>query len=83
LYRQSLDVGELINEFAAAYRWPAEQTSGTALRRLFQLHRCIRSARGDDMDDEGEDEIKARHYAKRNAAAIAAARNTQAQEAGT
>jgi hypothetical protein len=74
---------QLINEFATAYGWTPERTSGTALRRLFQLHRCIRSARGEDMDDEGEEEIKAAHYTRRNAAAMAAKANTQAQEAGT
>lgn len=63
---------QLVHQFAQEYRWPQEQTSNTALRRLFQLHRCIRSARGDDMDDEGEDQIKAAHYAQRNAAALAA-----------
>ncbi len=62
---------QLIHEFADAYDWPQEQTSGTALRRLFQLHRCIRSARGEDLDDEGEDQLKAAHYAQRNAAAQA------------
>lgn len=59
---------QMIHEFAAAYGWAPERTRATPLRQLFQLHRCIRAARGDDISDPREDEIKARHYAARNPA---------------
>lgn len=50
-----------VHEFATAYNWPPEKTRHFPLRQLVQLHRCIRSARGDELSDEGEDKILADH----------------------
>jgi hypothetical protein len=58
---------QMIHEFSVAYGWSAELTRRTPLRQLFQLHRLIRAARGEDVSDPVEDTIKAAHYQRRNA----------------
>jgi hypothetical protein len=65
-----------IHEMAIAYHWVPERTRHTPLRQIIQLHRCIRGARGDEVGDEGEDNILASHLEKRNAA-LAAERAAQ------
>lgn len=60
-----------VHEFAVAYRWTPERTSNTPIRELIQLHRCIRSARGEEIADEGEENILAEHLKRRNAEAAA------------
>jgi len=72
---------QLIHEFARAYRWEPERTRHTPLRQLFQLHRCIRAERGEDIEDEDEERIKAAHYARRNAE-LASARVSPTPSAG-
>lgn len=66
-----------IHEFAVAYHWMPEQTRHTPLRQVIQLHRCIRSSRGDEVSDDGEDRILAEHLRKRNDA-LAAERERRA-----
>lgn len=56
-----------IHEFATAYGWTPERTRHTPLAQLMQLHRCIRSARGQEITDDGEDKIMAAHLAARQA----------------
>jgi hypothetical protein len=56
---------QLVHEFATAYNWPPEKTRQTPLRQLFQLHRCIRAARGEDVKDDGEQRILAMHLLRR------------------
>lgn len=56
---------QMIHEFAAAYGWPPERTRHTPLRQLFQIHRCIRAARGEDVKDAGEQAIIAGHLQRR------------------
>lgn len=58
---------QLVHEFARAYSWAPERTRLMPLRQLFQLHRCIRAERGEDILDEDEEQIKAAHYIRRNA----------------
>lgn len=58
--------GQLIHEFARAYGWKPEETRRMSLRQLFQLHRCIRASRGEDVKDVGECAIIAEHLRCRN-----------------
>lgn len=67
-----------IHEFSVAYNWTPERTRHTPIRKLLQLHRCIRSARGDDVSDDGEDNILAAHMDKMNAQ-LAAEREAKAK----
>lgn len=55
-----------IHEMAVAYGWAPERTRHTPLAQLMQLHRCIRSARGQEVTDDGEDAILADHLRQRN-----------------
>lgn len=57
-----------IHEFAVAYGWAPERTRHTPLAQLMQLHRCIRSARGAEITDDGEDRLLAAHLRARQAA---------------
>lgn len=50
-----------IHEFALAYRWEPERTRHEPLKRIIQLHRCIRASRGEELSDDGEDSILAAH----------------------
>lgn len=72
--------GFFVHEFASAYGWPPERTRHTPLRQLMQLHRCIRAARGDELDDQGEAEILAAHLKARNDALAAERAKKQQQE---
>jgi hypothetical protein len=65
------------HEMAVAYGWAPERTRHTPLAQLMQLHRCIRSARGQEITDDGEDAIIAEHLRSRNEQ-LAAARAEQA-----
>lgn len=58
----------LIHEFATAYQWPPERTRNTPIKTLMQLHRCIRTARGVEVDDEGENRILTAHLKAKNEA---------------
>jgi hypothetical protein len=60
-----------IHAFAVAYQWKPDETRRTPLKKLIQLHRCIRAGRGDDVRDEGEDRIQAEYLRKRNEVAMA------------
>jgi hypothetical protein len=66
----------LIDEFASSYRWEPERTRNTPLRQLFLLLRCIRAGRGQEVGDDGENEIIYAHLRARNDA-IAAERATK------
>jgi hypothetical protein len=56
-----------VHEFSLAYHWPPQKTSNTPLRQLIQLHRCIRSGRGEEISDDGEDRIWAAYLDVENA----------------
>jgi hypothetical protein len=56
----------MIHEFSASYGWSQEKTRHTPLRQLIQLLRCIRSARGVEISDEGEDLVWANHLERLN-----------------
>lgn len=56
-----------IHEFAVAYHWTPDRTRHTPLCQIIQIHRCIRAARGDEVSDDGEDNILADHLRKRHA----------------
>ncbi len=71
--------GFFTHEFAVAYGWTPERTRNTPLRQLVQLHRCIRTARGEDVSDEGEAKILANHLLAKNAA-LKAERDARAAE---
>lgn len=58
---------QMVAAFAKELRWPAEQTRNTPLRQLFQLLRCLRASRGEDVGDRGEQEILASHMRRRQA----------------
>lgn len=58
---------QMVNTFAREYHWTAEQTRNTPLRQLFQLLRCLRASRGEDVGDRGEQEILAAHIARKQA----------------
>jgi hypothetical protein len=60
-----------VHEFASAYGWAPERTRHTPLRQLVQLHRCIRSSRGEELTDDGEDRLLFEHLKARNAALAA------------
>lgn len=64
-----------IHEFSVAYGWSPEKTRHTPLRQLVQLHRCIRSGRGDDVSDDQEDQILFDHLKARNDALAAERKN--------
>jgi hypothetical protein len=66
----------LIHEFASAYGWAPEKTRHTPIRRLLQLLRCIRSARGEEIIDDGEDRILAEHLLRRNIANLEARKDS-------
>lgn len=55
-----------VHEFAIAYRWMPERTSSAPLRELIQLHRCIRSSRGEEITDDAEEDVLADHLRQRN-----------------
>lgn len=57
---------QLIVEFAKGLGWLPERTRHTPLRQLFQLHRCLRRARGEEIGDAGEDALHAEHIRLRN-----------------
>lgn len=59
---------QLVHGFAAEYNWAPERTRNTPLRQLFQLHRCIRAAHGEEVADAGEQDILAAHLRAKNAA---------------
>jgi hypothetical protein len=61
-----------VHEFAVAYHWMPDRTRHMPLRQIIQMHRCIRAARGDEVSDEGEDNILAEHLNKRHAELMAA-----------
>jgi hypothetical protein len=56
---------QLVTAFARELHWSADFTRNQPLRQLFQLLRCIRSARGEDVNDRGEQEILAAHLRRR------------------
>lgn len=56
---------QLVSAFARELHWPADYTRNQPLRQLFQLLRCLRSARGEDVGDRGEQEILAAHLRRR------------------
>jgi hypothetical protein len=58
---------QMIASFARELHWPAEYTRHQPLRQLFQLLRCIRAARGEEVNDRGEQEILAAHLRRRQA----------------
>jgi hypothetical protein len=55
-----------VYEFAAACGWTPERTSNTPLRQLIQLHRCVKAARGQEVQDDGEEQIEADYLRRRN-----------------
>lgn len=71
-----------IHLMGVAYQWAPERTRVTPLKQLFQLNRCIRQARGDTVQDAGEEMILYRHLKAKNDA-LAAARAAQKEEAAT
>ncbi len=60
-----------VHEFAMAYKWKPDETRHTPLKKLIQLHRCIRAGRGEEVRDDGEDRIQAEYLSKKNEAAAA------------
>lgn len=56
---------QLVAAFAREFRWSPEYTRNQPLRQLFQLLRCIRAARGEDINDRGEQEMLAAHLRRR------------------
>jgi hypothetical protein len=59
---------QLVAAFAREFHWAAEYTRNQPLRQLFQLLRCVRAARGEDIHDRGEQEILAAHLRRRQEA---------------
>lgn len=57
---------QVIHLFSELYGWAPEYTSAMPLRKLFQLQRCIRAARGRPIEDRGEQEIIADHLRRKN-----------------
>lgn len=54
-----------VHEMAVAYGWTPDRTRHTPIAQLMQLHRCIRSARGQEITDDGEDKLLAAHLRRR------------------
>lgn len=69
-----------VHEFATGYGWTPERTRDTPIRQLIQLHRLLRLSRGEDVSDQGEDQILVEHLRKKNEAG-AAAREAKATHA--
>lgn len=55
-----------IHEFAVGYGWTPERTSNTPLNQVIQLHRCLRMYRGEDVEDQGEEKIRAMDLLRKN-----------------
>jgi hypothetical protein len=56
---------QLVAAFARELHWSPEYTRNQPLRQLFQLLRCVRAARGEEINDRGEQEILAAHLRRR------------------
>lgn len=56
---------QMVNIFAQEYHWSADVTRNVPIRQLFQFLRCLRSGRGEDIADRGEQQILSAHLRRR------------------